>query len=337
MFFYVVRRGISAFVMLFVVSITTFLLFYALPNNPARLACGVRCTPAIIKDISHTLGYDQPLTKQYTAFVSGLFTERKFPDDPVQEKNAPQTIVHCAAPCLGYSYDQSREVTPMIKERLPVTVSIAIVAFIIWMASGILFGILAALRKGTLLDRGIVTLSLIGYSLPTFFIGLLLLNFVSIKWQLWPLPNYVPLTENPIEWLRNLFLPSLTLALIYAATYVRLTRAYMLETLNEDYIRTARAKGVKERVVVGKHGLRAVLTPIVTQAGLDLGILLAGAVITETIFNFNGLGKLSLDSVINLDLAVIVPLVLIAALFIIVSNLIVDLMYAAIDPRVRLI
>lgn len=336
MLVFTVRRLFAAVVMLFIVSVATFVLFYALPNNPARLACGQRCTPEIIANLSHTLGYDQPITKQYTDFLTGLVRERKFPDDPVQEANAPQTIFRCSAPCLGYSYAQNGPVTDLVKKALPITISIAFVAFVMWTVSGVLLGIVAALRKGTIVDRGLVALSLIGFSLPTFFIGLLLQQFIAIQFGLWPLPSWVPITENPAAWLQNLVLPSLTLAIIYAATYVRLTRAYMLETMTEDYVRTARAKGLGERSVVFKHGLRAALTPIVTQAGLDLGVLLGGAVITETIFNFNGIGKLALDAVRNLDLAIIVPLVLIAATFVILANLIVDLMYAAIDPRVRL-
>ncbi len=336
MFAFTVRRLVSAFVMLIIVSIVTFSLFVALPTNPARLACGQRCTPEIVENVSHTLGYDQSLPRQYGAFVSGIFSERKFPDDPVQERNAPDTIVHCPAPCLGYSYAQSRPVTDMIKEALPITVSIAFVAFVMWMVVGVSLGIVAALTRGTWLDRGLVGASLVGYSLPTFFLGLLLLNFVAISWGLWPVPSYVPLREDPVGWLVNLILPALTLAFIYAATYVRLTRAYMLETMSEDYVRTARAKGVPRLAIILKHGLRAALTPIVTQAGLDLGVLLGGAVITETIFNYNGIGKLALDAVRNLDLAIIVPLVLIAAAFVILANLIVDLLYAAIDPRVRL-
>jgi peptide/nickel transport system permease protein len=178
--------------------------------------------------------------------------------------------------------------------------------------------------------------ALIGFSLPTFFIGLLLLNFVAIKWQLVPYPSYTPFFENPAQWAVGLILPWITLAAVYAASYVRLTRAYMLETMSEDYIRTARAKGVREGKVVRRHGLRAALTPIVTAAGLDLGGLLGGVVITEAVFNLNGLGRAAVQAVTNVDLPTIVGLVLVAALFVVIANLIVDVLYGVIDPRVRL-
>jgi peptide/nickel transport system permease protein len=178
--------------------------------------------------------------------------------------------------------------------------------------------------------------SLVGYSFPTFFIGLLLVYFVQIRWGLIGFEGYVPLTEDPTLWFTGLILPWITLALVYAAFYARLTRNQMLETLGEDYIRTARAKGLKERTVIGKHGLRAGLTPIVTAAGLDLSILLGGVVITEAVFNLPGIGRLSVDSVLQADLPIITATVLVAATFVIVANLVVDVLYAVIDPRVRL-
>ena len=226
--------------------------------------------------------------------------------------------------------------TQIVKDGLPVTASIALGAFILWIILGVSFGIAAALRKGTWVDRLLVGLALIGFSLPTFFIGKLLQTFVAIKWQLWPLPRYTSITDNPLLWAQGIFLPSLTLAAVFAASYVRLTRAYMLETMSEDYIRTARAKGVKESVVVRRHGLRAALTPIVTAAGLDLGGLLGGAIISEQVFTFNGLGLQAIRSINNYDLPVIVALVVVASFFIVLANLVVDVLYGVIDPRVRL-
>src|SRR6476646_12281200 len=329
MFFYIIRRLIAVVLMLFVISMTTFLVFYAGPDDPARLTCAKNCTPAVIAANRHAFGFDKPIATQYTEFVKGLVAERKFPDDPAQEKAAPQTITHCAAPCLGYSFVRQQPVTAVIKQGLPITVSLAVGAFVLWIVVGVTSGCIAALNRGTFIDRTIVGAALIGFSLPSFFIGLLLLTFVAIRWQLVPIPEFVPFTENPAAWAQNLILPWITLAAIFAASYVRLTRAYMLETMSEDYIRTARAKGLKEFTVVRRHGLRAALTPIVTAAGLDLGGLLGGAIISETVFNFQGLGLTSLQAIQNTDLPVIVAVVVIA-------NLVVDVLYGVIDPRVRL-
>ena len=179
-------------------------------------------------------------------------------------------------------------------------------------------------------------LALIGYSFPTFFIGLLLLYFVVFKFNIMAYPAYTPLTEDPVAWVKSFILPWITLATVYAAFYARLTRNQMLDTLGEDYIRTARAKGLPERVVVGKHGLRAGLTPIVTAAGLDLATLLGGVVITESVFGLPGLGQLAISSVLDSDLPLMTAVVLVAAFFVIVLNLVVDLLYAVIDPRVRM-
>jgi peptide/nickel transport system permease protein len=204
------------------------------------------------------------------------------------------------------------------------------------MAGGIGLGITAALFKGRLLDRAIVAGSLVAYAFPTFFIGLLLLKFVAIRWSVLPLPAYTPLTEDPRAWAAGLVLPGITLSLVYLAGYIRVTRAFMLETMGEDYVRTARAKGLPRRVVVGKHTLRAVLTPLVTLSGLELAGLLGGAIVTESVFNFNGVGKLSITAVQRYDLPVIVGVVLLVASFVIAANIVVDLLYAVIDPRVRL-
>jgi peptide/nickel transport system permease protein len=336
MFFYIIRRLISVVIMLLLISFTTFLVFFASPIDPATLTCAKNCTPAVIEGNRHKLGYDQPIPVQYFNFVKGLFVSRDFPDDPQLKATHPELVYTCPAPCLGYSSVKTKGVTDIVKEALPITASIAIGAFVIWIITGVLFGIIAALNRGRWLDRLLVGLSLIGYSLPSFFIGVLLLTFVSIKWQLWPLPRYTPITENPLLWAQGIFLPAITLAAIFGASYVRLTRAYMLETMSEDYIRTARAKGLKESVVVRRHGLRAALTPIVTAAGLDLGGLLGGAIISETVFNFQGLGLISLQAIQNTDLPIIVAIVVVAAFFIVLANLIVDVLYGVIDPRVRL-
>jgi peptide/nickel transport system permease protein len=337
MLYYIIRRSIAAVLMLAVISVVTFFMFYASPTDPARLTCGKNCTPQSIEANRKALGFDKPVPVQYAAFVKGLFVTRIFPDDPVFQKRNPDKVTVCPAPCLGYSPLQTKLVTDIVKERLPVTISITMGAFVLWMVFGVGFGIIAALKRGTIVDRGLVAFALVLYSFPAFFIALLMYNYLSTQWGLLPPPNYVPFTESPIQWFQGLLLPWISLAAGFAAAYIRLTRAYMLETMGEDYLRTARAKGLSERTVVMKHTLRAALTPIVTVAGLDLGILLAGAAITETVFNFQGLGRAVVSSVQVFDLPVIVALVLVAAFFIVVANLVVDVLYGVIDPRVRLV
>ncbi|MGX7678205.1 ABC transporter permease [Jatrophihabitans sp. DSM 45814] len=332
---YTIRRLLAAVVLLFVMSIVTFVLFSAIPNDPARTACGKNCSPQQVEDVRHSLGYDKPIYVQYGLLMKGLVVGRDFPDDPETKKNAPQTIVHCAAPCLGYSKAQTSLVSTLIKERLPVSVWVALFAFVLWMVLGILSGVVAALTRGRWPDKLLVGVALIGYSFPTFFIGLILYQYVALQWKLVPIPEYISPLSDPIGFIRGAILPAVTLSLLYIAAYVRLTRAYVLEAMGEDYLRTARAKGLTERRIVFKHTLRAALTPITTIAGLDLGALLAGAAITETVFNFNGLGKLTVQSAVAGDLPTLTAIVLIAAAFIIVANVVVDVLYAYIDPRVR--
>ncbi len=336
MLYYIIRRSIAAVLMLAVISVVTFFMFYAGPTDPARLTCGKNCTPASIEANRKALGLDKPVPTQYAAFVKGLFVARDFPDDPVFQKLNPDKVTHCPAPCLGYSPLETKLVTDIVKERLPVTVSITLGAFVLWIVLGVGFGILAALRRGGIVDRGLVSGALILYSFPAFFIALLMYNYLSIQWGLLPPPGYSPFLDGPLLWFQGMLLPWIALASLFAAAYIRLTRAYMLETMGEDYLRTARAKGLSERTVVFKHTLRAALTPVVTVAGLDLGGLLAGAAITETVFNLQGLGREVVQSVQVFDLPVIVALVLVAAFFIVLANLVVDVLYGVIDPRVRL-
>ncbi len=335
MFYYILRRMISVVVMLFLITATTFMLFYASPIDPARYTCGKNCTPTILEGNRVALGYDQPVTVQYGKFVAGLVVGRDFPDNEALREANPEQVVHCAAPCLGYSPSQHRTINEMVGEAWPVSVSIAVGAFILWILVGVGGGIIAALTKGRWPDRAIVGAALTGFSLPTFFVGLILLTFPAIKWGWVPIPDYVPFHESPIAWAQNLVLPWITLAFFYAASYVRLTRAYMIETLSEDYIRTAKAKGVRRSRVVFRHGLRATTTPLVTAAGLDLGGLLGGAIITESVFSMHGLGFLAVRSVTNMDLPTIVAMVMIVSAFVVIANMIVDVLYGFIDPRVK--
>lgn len=333
---FVIRRIVIIFFMLVAISIVTFVLFFMIPSNPARYTCGNRCTAQILKSNKHLLGYDKPIAVQYVKFVKGLFVGRDFPDDPELKKRSPQAIVHCSAPAFGYSFVNQQCVSTMLRQGLPITASIAVGAFVLWVAGGVGVGILAALRRGTVFDKAATAVSLVAYSLPTFFIGLTLYNVVAIRYQALPQPQYVSLTSNPVQWAAGLVAPWITLAAVYAALYVRLTRASMIETMSEDFVRTARSKGLARTKVVLKHGLRAALTPIVTIAGLDLGSVLAGAAITEQVFNLQGIGKMAINAIQTSDLPVIVATVLLAATAIVVLNFVVDILYAVIDPRVRL-
>jgi peptide/nickel transport system permease protein len=327
---YVVRRVILMILMLLLLSLTVFFLFSLLPADPARLTCGKSCTPAIIEANRHKLGLDLPVIQQYWEFLKGFFVGR------VYAANSPDPVV-CNAPCLGYSFKRQEEVSTLIKDGFPATFWLAVGAFVLWIGAGISLGVYAALRRGKWQDKTVMGISLAGYSLPSFFLGLLAIFIVIIRLQILPFPSYVSPFENPMQFLQTMILPWIVLAILFAAFYMRLTRNQMLEVLGEDYIRTARAKGLSERVVIRKHALRAGLTPIVTVAGLDLAGLLGGAIITESIFSLPGIGALALNSVLDSDLPVIVGITMVAATFIIVANLIVDLLYAVIDPRVRLV
>ena len=326
---YVFRRVLLMITLLFLLSVAVFFLFQMLPGDPARLTCGKACTPQIIEVNRKRLGYDKPVLEQYRLFVSGIFFGRVFSPE------SPSPIV-CEAPCLGYSFDRREEVMSLITRSAPVTFWLAVGAFVIWLTVGISLGIFAALRRGRWQDRLTLGISLVGYSMPSFFIGLMLYYFVVIQYKLLPKPEYVSPFEDPLQFLQTMILPWIVLAVLYAAFYMRLTRNQVLEVLNDDYVRTARAKGLPERTVVVKHALRAGLTPIVTSAGLDLAGLLGGAIISENIFNLPGLGSLAVEAITQSDLPIITGLTLLTASLIIVANLVVDLLYAVIDPRVRL-
>jgi len=243
--------------------------------------------------------------------------------------------VYCPPPCFGYSFKNQQPVWPMMVSDIPVTLSLAIGAAIIWLIAGIGIGVISALKRGSIFDRFSMTIALAGVSLPIFFTGLISLELFSYKWPIFPNVQFVPFTQNPALWARNLILPWITLAFLYAALYARLTRAGMLETMGEDYIRTARAKGLPERTVIFKHGLRAALTPIVTIFGMDIGLLLGGAVLTEYTFSLHGLGLFTIEAIQNQDFPEIMGVVMLAAFFVVIANLVVDILYAVLDPRVR--
>lgn len=336
MYAYVVRRVFVGIIMLIVMSLVTFLLFFASPIDPARYACGKNCSPALREQTRKALGYDKPVIVQWAKFMKGTVQGRDYPDDEKLRAAAPQLVTHCPAPCFGYSVVNTQTVNDEIKAAFPVSLSISIAALVLWLFFGVLFGVIAAVRRGSILDRGIVAVSLVMYAFPAFFIGLFLLKFIAIKWQLVQVPAYVSIADGGLgAWLTSLLLPAVTLAMLYMAGYVRMTRAFVLESMSEDYVRTARAKGLKSRRVLVKHSMRAALTPLVTLVGLDFAGLMGGAIITETVFNYNGLGKLAYDANLTNDLPTIIGLVLLLGTFVIIANIIVDVLYAVIDPRVR--
>ena len=330
MFAYISRRLAVSFFILLAASFAVYVIFAFLPFDPAALTCGKNCNdPGIIEANRRRLGYDLPFFTQYFLFLKGLFVGRTFGEGAA--------LINCPAPSLGYSFQQHACVTNLIGEALPVTFSLAIGAIVMWLALGIGLGILAARFRGRIVDRLSTIFVLIGTSLPTFLTGLILLVFVVIRWGLIPFPsgNYTSFFENPFEWAQILFLPWLTLAFAYAALYTRFVRSSVIDTSNEDYIRTARAKGLSEGVILGKHTLRAALAPIATMAGLDFAGLLGGAILTESVFNLPGLGRLAISAVVKYDLPIIVATTLLAAFIVVIMNLIVDILYAYIDPRVR--
>ena len=330
MFASISRRLAVSFFILLAASFAVYVIFAFLPFDPAALTCGKNCNdPGIIEANRSRLGYDLPFFTQYFLFLKGLFVGRTFGEGAA--------MISCPAPSLGYSVQEHACVTDLIGEALPVTFSLAIGAIVMWLALGIGLGILAARFRGRVVDRLSTIFVLIGTSLPTFLTGLILLVFVVIRWGLIPFPsgNYTPFFENPFEWAQILFLPWLTLAFAYAALYTRFVRSSVIDTSNEDYIRTARAKGLSEGVILGKHTLRAALAPIATMAGLDFAGLLGGAILTESVFNLPGLGRLAISAVTKYDLPIIVATTLLAAFIVVIMNLIVDILYAYIDPRVR--
>lgn len=325
---YIVRRVLLMITLLFVLSVAVFVLFNMLPGDPARLTCGKSCTPVIIEQNRHRLGYDLPPHEQYIKFISGIFFGRVFSPE------SPKPIV-CEAPCLGYSFNRHEEVLSLITRSAPVTFWLAIGAFILWISVGVSLGIFAALRRGRWPDRLVMGVSLIGYSLPSFFFGLLLIFFVIIKWQLLPFPSYVSPFEDPVAFLQTMILPWIVLAILYAAFYMRLTRNQVLEVFNDDFVRTARAKGLTENKVVVKHVMKNALIPVVTLIGPIFAAVGTGSFFVEQVFNIPGMGKFFVTSMQVKDQTMILAVVLIYGVFLAAMNLLVDLVYGVIDPRIR--
>lgn len=312
---------------LLVICAVTFTIFYVFPADPALQACGKSCTPERLAMLHHQMGLDRPLWRQFTDYLVGIFAGRTYGEG--------ELAVQCHFPCLGFSYQNNTPVWDLMMKRLPTTLSIAAGAAVLWLVGGVAVGVMSALRKDTLLDRTMMVGTLTSASLPIYFTAMTLTVLVVQIGGLLPYSSYVPIAEDPAGWAENLVLPWVALALLYAAMYARMTRASMVETMAEPFIRTARAKGLPERTVVAKHGLRAGLTPVVTVFGMDLGALLGGAVITESVFGLPGLGRLTIDSIEKSDQPVVMGVALLAAFFITFANLVVDLAYAVVDPQVR--
>ncbi len=324
---YLARRLLAVAGVLVAIAAVTFTIFYVLPSDPAAAACGKACSAERLAAIRAHMGLDQPLWRQFADFVTGVFTGRT--------TGSGAYALRCDFPCLGYSYENSEAVWDLLADRLPVSASLAAGAAALWLLLGLSAGVTAALRRDTLTDRALMVGAVAAASLPVYFTSVLLIYGLIRVTGLLPYPEYVPLTDDPAGWASSLLLPWLALAVLYAAMYARQSRSSMIETMAEPYIRTARAKGLPYRTVVVKHGLRAGMTPILTLFGMDLGGLLAGAVITESIFGLPGVGRLFYGALSTGDQPVILGVTLLAAAFIVVANLAVDLLYAVVDPRVR--
>lgn len=327
MFLFVTRRLFFAVLLLLAVSVVTYLLFSALPVDPAALTCGKNCKPDLIAANRVRLSYDKPIFEQYWLFLKGIFAGRDY--------GVGQAAFSCPAPSLGYSFSQHECVTTLIGRTFPVTAFLSLGAFILWMIIGVGSGAIAALNKGKWQDRVANAFTAIGVSLPTFYIGLLVLFTVVIWLGVLPFPRYESPMEDPVKFLNAMILPWLTLAVLSAASYTRLTRNGMLEAMNEDFVRLGVAKGLTRRVILRKYVMRSAMVPIVTIAGLDFAALLGGAIITESVFSLPGMGKLSIRAVVESDLPVLVGTTMVAAVFIVLANVVVDIMYGVLDPRVR--
>ncbi|TDU04064.1 peptide/nickel transport system permease protein [Streptomyces sp. 846.5] len=332
MLLYIIRRLVNVVAMLLVVSMITFGIFFAVPKltgtDPVMLYVGKNANPVAIAGLRVKLGLDKPIYEQYGMYLKGIVVGRTYNNGP--------DVTKCPAPCLGYSVQNDTPVWPTLTSALPVTAALAAGASVIWLVFGVGTGVLSALRKRSLTDRITMVTALAGVSLPIYFTGLISSAVLIYNLNWLPQTHDVSFSDSPWVFFQNMLLPWVTLAFLYAATYARLTRATMLDVMGEDYIRTARAKGLTERIVVGKHAMRSTLTPILTIFGMDLGGLIGGAVLTENVFNLHGLGYEALAGITHNDLPVIMGVTLFAAFFIVMANLIVDLLYAVVDPRVRL-
>jgi peptide/nickel transport system permease protein len=311
---FAVRRLIAMVLVMFAVSVLTFLIFNVIPNgDPADRLAGKNPTPELVEAIRRDFGFDRPLHVQYGRMMEQVLTGELI------------------------SYDQRINVVDQIVDRAPRTFALAIGAAIIWLALGVALGLFSAVRAGGFSDRLLTVLALIGISMPVFWVGALMSYYLGYKAGLFPSGGYVPFADGPLDWLHHLILPWTALSLLFIGVYSRILRSNVLDTLNDDYVRTARAKGLSERRVLLRHVLRNSMIPVLTLWGLDLGLVIGGgAILTETVFDIQGVGQYFAESIRALDVPPVLAVVLLGAFFIVVLNGIVDILYAALDPRIRL-
>jgi peptide/nickel transport system permease protein len=310
---FVLRRLAGMVAVLFAISVIVFLIFNVIPGaDPARQMAGRSADPRLIASITEEWGFDDPLPQQYLTMMGNIFTG--------------ETI----------SYETEEDVDERIVEGIPTTFSLCLGAAVIWMFFGLLFGYLSAVRAGGRLDRALTVLAVTGISIPVFWLAAILLNYLTYELEAFPSGGYVGLSEDPLEWANHLILPWVTLAIVYVGFYSRVLRSNMLDAMGQDHVRTARAKGLPERRVMTRHVLRNSLVPIVTLFGLDVGALLGGAILVEGVFNLDGIGLYAYESLLNLDLPPIMSITLFGAFFVVLLNTLVDILYAYLDPRVKL-
>lgn len=324
MLLYILRRVASAISVIIVTLIASFALFFLAPTDPAGVICGPKCTPERLHDITQSLNLNAPAVDQIGSYMKAIVVGRDY--------HAGGLTRHCSAPCLGYSYTLNQPVTDMILRALPVTLSIVLGGAVVYFGVGVLTGSIAAQHRATTLDRFVVGGSLLVNSVPYFVVALLVALYATFL----PHSEYHPLFANPLAWASGLVAAWLTLGLTNAASYTRYSRASMIEALGQDFVRTARSKGIGERRVVYKHGVRAALAPVVTILGLDIAFQLTNALFTESIFGLPGIGVLTLRAFATYDLPVLLGSVLVGSVVLVLMNLVVDIMYTILDPRVRL-
>jgi peptide/nickel transport system permease protein len=311
---FILRRLIAMVLVLFAISVLTFAIFNVIPNSdPAQRLAGRNQTPGQLDAIRRQWGFDKPLYVQYAKTMEKIFT-----GDVI-------------------SYANQVDVDREILQDIPRTFSLAIGAAIIWMSFAVVIGLYTAVKAGRFADRFLTVLALIGISMPVFWVGALMSYYLGFKWKIFPNGGYVPLTQDPLDWAYHLILPWTALSLLFIGVYSRVLRSNVLDTINDDYVRTARAKGLSERQVLVRHVLRNSLIPIVTLWGLDFAAVLGGgAILTETVFNLQGVGQYAAESVGQLDIPPVLTIVMFAAFFVVLLSTIVDIVYAALDPRIRL-
>ena len=311
---FVVRRLLSMLLVMFAVSVLTFLIFNVIPNgDPAVRMAGKQPTETQIEAIRQEWGFDENIVVQYATTMEKLFT-----GDMV-------------------SYFTQLDVVDEIIKGIPRTLSLAVGAALIWFAFGVGLGLYTAMRAGKVSDTLLTVLALIGISMPVFWIGALMNHYLGFKWGIFPNGGYVEFTENPADWVYHLILPWTALSILFIGVYSRVLRSNVLDTINEDYVRTARAKGLSERRVLVKHVLRNSLIPVVTLWGLDFAVVIGGgAILTETVFNLQGVGQYAADAILQLDVPPVLAVTMFGAFFVVMVNALVDIAYAALDPRIRL-